>query len=63
MKVNFKWDNEAIEREVQKNLEARVAKVRCPVHGTRVTFDPHGQPAQTELCCDELTTAIRRALA
>jgi hypothetical protein len=63
MDVKITWDNDAIEREVRKNLEARVANVRCPVHGTRVTFDQHKQPVLTELCCDELATAIKRALS
>jgi hypothetical protein len=66
MDVKITWDEKAIEavkQEAIRNVEKRLSNVHCPVHGTRVTLDQHKQPVQTELCCDELAQAIKRALA
>jgi hypothetical protein len=62
MEIKFDWDSDAIEREVRKKLEARVANVRCPVHGTGATFDS-SKGTLVSPCCDELTKAVKRALA
>jgi hypothetical protein len=64
MDVKFSWDDKAVEaakREAIANAEKRLAKVRCPVHGTGATFDPKGELDRP--CCDELTKAVRSALA
>lgn len=64
--VSIHFDAAAIERLAIEELRKRLAPVRCPVHGTGVTVDevaPDGSPVLQEPCCDELTKAVRTALA
>lgn len=53
-----------LEREAARNLQMRLAHVRCPDHGTRVDVTGVARPGQVlpEPCCEKMRAAIQAAL-